>query len=517
MSVCLAGLSSAVQAGLVDQMEKALMPGPLHASHAKYEDDCDVCHRLLSKEEQNKLCLDCHDHRNIAEDLRDKRGFHGRLAEVRKKACRVCHAEHKGRDARMVLLDTQTFNHDNSDFVLRGRHRDAPCKACHKPKKTYRQAPKACVDCHESDDPHDGKLGKRCDSCHGENRWLDFRFDHGQTEFKLRGKHKGVVCQNCHPQQTYRAVAKTCISCHRSDDVHRGRYGKKCKDCHDVNGWATQHFDHDKDTDYRLTGRHQKVACEQCHRDAPKPKAKREPLKTDCYSCHRLHDEHKGQYGRKCKSCHSTKGWKKTTFRHDKTDFPLKGKHKKVACVDCHAGDIYKEELGVHCIDCHRSHDVHGGQQGKQCADCHNEESWSGKVAFDHDLANFPLLGAHATVACEECHASGNFKDAKVSCVSCHAVDDTHRRRLGANCGVCHYVGDWKAWDFDHDKKTDFKLEGAHRGIVCEACHREVVTEKIKLSTDCSYCHLSDDAHNGGFGRRCGRCHGVKSFDEIRM
>ena len=259
------------------------------------------------------------------------------------------------------------------------------------------------------------------------------------------------------------------------------------------------------------------MACEQCHRDAPKPKAKREPLKTDCYSCHRLHDEHKGQYGRKCKSCHSTKGWKKTTFRHDKTDFPLKGKHKKVACADCHAGDIYKEELGVHCIDCHRSHDVHGGQQGKQCADCHNEESWSGKVAFDHDLANFPLLGAHATVACEECHASGNFKDAKVSCVSCHAVDDTHRRRLGANCGTCHYVGDWKAWDFDHDKKTDFKLEGAHRGIVCEACHREVVTEKIELSTDCSYCHLSDDAHNGGFGRRCGRCHGVKSFDEIRM
>ena len=149
MSVCLAGLSSAVQAGLVDQMEKALMPGPLHASHAKYEDDCDVCHRLLSKEEQNKLCLDCHDHRNIAEDLRDKRGFHGRLVEVRKKECRVCHTEHKGRDARMVLLDTQTFNHDNSDFVLQSRHRDAPCKAVQKPKKADHQAPKAWRDSHE--------------------------------------------------------------------------------------------------------------------------------------------------------------------------------------------------------------------------------------------------------------------------------------------------------------------------------------------------------------------------------
>jgi hypothetical protein len=205
-------------------------------------------------------------------------------------------------------------------------------------------------------------------------------------------------------------------------------------------------------------------------------------------------------------------------FNHSKTDYPLKGKHKDIACGDCHTGkNIYKEHLTGACYSCHRSDDVHREQQGKKCQDCHNEKGWQDEVKFDHGLTKFPLLGAHAALACEECHTSGAFKETKPQCLSCHQNDDVHKRTLGKRCDRCHYVGDWKAWEFDHDRKTDFKLDGGHKGIVCSACHREPVEDEVEILSDCQSCHLRDDVHNGEFGRHCQRCHSTKSFSDIRM
>lgn len=515
-AVWLAGLAWPACADVVNSMEQALMPGELSQAHAKFESDCNNCHKFFGKTLQNSLCLDCHDHKNVADDIKAKKGMHGRIPGIGEKECRVCHSEHKGRENKLVLLDTQTFDHAQTDFTLRGRHRDAPCGACHKAEKPYHAAPHRCVDCHEKQDPHEGKLGKACEGCHGESRWQDFRFDHAKTDFKLHGKHKGVECRSCHPKQHYQGTPKKCHSCHERDDKHEGRYGSKCQDCHAETGWAKQKFDHDKDTKYPLKGRHVQVLCEQCHKPAQADKP-REKLKTDCYSCHRLRDEHNGLYGQKCDSCHTLEGWSKMKFKHDDTDFPLKGAHEKVTCKDCHPGDIYKDKLKTNCYACHRHNDVHQGKQGEKCQECHNEKGWREKVRFDHNLAPFPLLGAHSALACEECHSSGNFKDTKMQCVACHRKDDTHERRLGSACETCHNVVDWKAWEFDHDKQTDFKLKGAHKDMVCHACHREPVADKIKLPSECNYCHLKDDAHDGAFGRQCQRCHNEKSFGDISM
>jgi hypothetical protein len=55
-------------AGVLSDMERALMPGELSAPHEEFVKECTVCHKLFGQEEQNKLCMDCHDHKNIAED-----------------------------------------------------------------------------------------------------------------------------------------------------------------------------------------------------------------------------------------------------------------------------------------------------------------------------------------------------------------------------------------------------------------------------------------------------------------
>lgn len=517
----LLGIPLLGRADVFGAMEKALMPGPLHETHAKFEDDCDVCHKLFSKENKNRLCLECHDHKNIAQDIKAKQGFHGKSPDVASRECKLCHREHGGRKAALVLLDEQTFDHALTDFSLRGAHRDAPCGACHKKGKKYHQAPGQCRQCHERDDVHKGSLGRQCQSCHSEMRWQDFRFDHGVTKFELKGKHKGVACKSCHPAQRYQGTPKDCYACHKPDDKHQGKYGSKCQDCHGVGGWSSQRFDHDKDTDYPLKGRHAQVACVKCHQDQAEG-GKRKKLETQCIACHRLQDEHRGLYGEKCKDCHSVEDWGKPTFNHDKTDYPLKGKHKDVACRDCHPGDLYKDKVKDDCYSCHRRHDVHREQQGKKCHECHNTSGWQEKVFFDHGLTKFPLLGAHNGLTCEECHSSESFKDTKRACVACHKEGDVHRQRLGEVCDECHNVTDWKSWSFDHTKQTDFELKGAHQGIVCNACHRQVVKGSIMkakhtLPNTCYGCHRSDDAHEGEFGRNCGRCHGEDDFKDVRM
>jgi hypothetical protein len=193
------------------------------------------------------------------------------------------------------------------------------------------------------------------------------------------------------------------------------------------------------------------------------------------------------------------------------TKFPLKGKHTTARCEACHTGDLYKDKLGTTCVSCHKKDDAHTGKLGTACQQCHNETGWRQKVAFDHDLSRFPLLGQHAVVPCEECHKSTSYKDASTACSSCHR-DTHHEGRLGTACASCHTPNGWALWRFDHSTQTHFPLTGAHSGLTCASCHREKSVAKISLPGTCYACHANDDAHQGNFGRGCEKCHNTRSF-----
>ncbi|MBS1213620.1 MAG: cytochrome c family protein, partial [Proteobacteria bacterium] len=75
----------------------------------------------------------------------------------------------------------------------------------------------------------------------------------------------------------------------------------------------------------------------------------------------------------------------------------------------------------------------------------------------------------------------------------------------------------WRIWNFDHDKRTDFPLQGAHEKLECKACHKDpVVGEKLELPDGCYSCHQKDDAHRGNYGQNCERCHVPTSFNELK-
>ena len=60
-------------------------------------------------------------------------------------------------------------------------------------------------------------------------------------------------------------------------------------------------------------------------------------------------------------------------FDHNKTKFPLTGKHTKVACEDCHKKSL--ENTPKDCIACHKKDDVHRGRR-PDCARCHTTNNW---------------------------------------------------------------------------------------------------------------------------------------------
>ena len=491
-----------------DSIEKFLMPGPVITGHAKYEGSCSNCHQPLGKVSQKTLCLDCH--KEIKKDISAKKGFHGQNKAVENNECKTCHSDHIGRNAKIVLLNPQEFNHKKTDFQLKGFHQQIECSACHLPTKKFRDTKHQCNDCHKKDDVHKGELGLDCSDCHSETTWIKTRFNHNKTKFKLKGKHLKADCLSCHVNKSYTDAPTNCYACHRVNDVHNQSLGTDCKDCHNETKWTSIRFDHNK-TDYPLTGKHQHVSCNSCHTSTSLKKK----LPQTCIACHRQDDTHSGRNGEKCQSCHTTKSWK-TKFNHNKTDFPLHGQHKELACTTCHQGNVYKNKLPTQCFDCHKQDDVHQKSQGKVCANCHNETDWQAKILFDHDVTHFPLIGLHASVSCDDCHVSENFKDTKSTCISCHKDDDSHKNTLGENCQQCHTPSSWSLWQFDHDKQTKFPLTGKHSGLVCNACHKKsVIKNELKLSGDCNDCHRSDDIHRGNFGRDCSHCHDTESFENF--
>ena len=565
-------------------IESILAPGKLVQAHAKWENDCSQCHVKFDRKAQDGLCMSCH--KEVGSDMRARAGYHGRL---KPQACNVCHTDHKGRSAQIVLLDKKQFDHNQTDYALRNKHQKVDCEKCHVAGKKYREAPQDCSACHRKDDVHKGSLGPKCADCHSDVGWKETtRFDHDKTRFSLTGKHIDVKCSGCHKTSEYKDTPRTCIGCHRKDDDqkgHKGQFGEKCETCHDAKAWKPSSFNHDADTKYALRGKHKTTQCTDCH----KGNVYRVKPSQDCYACHKADDKHKDSLGRDCGSCHSERSWKEPAkFNHDQTSFPLLGKHVQADCKDCHKSTMFKEApkdcygchkkedkhegaLGKSCADCHserdwkttagrfnhdltkfqlrnahadaklkcsgchkdlksyrntpidcyschKKDDKHEGQQGKQCEQCHSDRSW--KVdKFDHNLSRFPLTGRHGAVVCKDCHKNALFKDTPRDCYSCHKKEDKHKLRFGERCESCHNTRAWSIWEFDHTKRAKYPLDGAHKKVKCESCHKQEAPkgkDLAPLGTNCVACHRSDDVHDGQFGMRCETCHRTEHWKKIK-
>jgi NMD protein affecting ribosome stability and mRNA decay len=230
-----------------------------------------------------------------------------------------------------------------------------------------------------------------------------------------------------------------------------------------------------------------------------------------------------------CQNCHSTSAWQPASFNHDSVGFPLTGGHAKLQCDQCHSNGNFNLTTTA-CVSCHLkdfqgttnpNHMTTGIPQ--QCEICHTTSAWQ-PATFDHSKTAFPLTGAHAQVACAQCHTNGNYNLTTTACVACHLKDfqgttsPNHATAgIPQQCEVCHSTSAWQPATFDHSK-TGFPLTGAHVSVTCAQCH---TNGNYNLSsTTCVSCHLKDfqgtnnpNHTTAGFPQQCEICHTTSNWN----
>ncbi|NUM81503.1 hypothetical protein HUU42_11920 [bacterium] len=317
--------------------------------------------------------------------------------------CASCHETTDWRNIRH-----QSFDHSLTRYPLVGKHTTVACHRCHQPdpKKppVYKNMKFAeCADCHA--DAHAGQLAARtdkgkCESCHDAFGFRPSLFTVArhttESRYSLTGAHEKTECIKCHvklPPKEFknRTGFKTaadsnfivlkfsdqrCSACHK--DVHHGQFAEKLKNndcdiCHKTSSWKDLIFDHAKNSQFPLLGKHHNVACEKCHPtvDTEFKRVLYKPISRFCEHCHI--DIHEGQLSHHaeatpdhpktyCEKCHTNKTFKRTIFDHNvQSRYALTGAHQKVACNKCHIqtkiktdtlNTLYKP-ISTECAACH--------------------------------------------------------------------------------------------------------------------------------------------------------------------
>lgn len=413
---------------------------------AHSEVDCISCHPITDSDGSQyqqftglsfNSCVDCHD------DVHN-----GKLPGN----CKVCHTDNSFNQ----FIGHGRFNHNLTEFELKGKHINTKCFSCHSDNATPQLAfqdligteENNCVSCHT--DIHNGKLGNDCASCHNENGFVitsDVSFNHGLTDFPLEGLHQQVDCKSCHLEKLTDPINYTnCSNCH--SDYHEGEFitfhaNIDCIDCHSVENtfdFTTYGLVEHNESTFPLEGAHVATPCFMCHVSEDKWSFRN--IGMNCIDCHdNVHDDSIPlQYypENNCNNCHEPESWASIEFDHGLTSWPLEGKHQDVDCRSCHFkemedGIIIQTFSGVdvHCNSCHI--DIHENQfklNGiTDCSRCHRPESWEASE-FNHQLTSFPLDGEHQKLECSACHKeiAGNndikfieYKIKKLDCIDCHS------------------------------------------------------------------------------------------------
>ena len=408
--------------------------------------DCKECHEIGDKngkefQEFSNIsfndCKSCHD------------DAHNQQIQGE---CKQCHTE----ESFSIFKGKGRFNHNTTNFTLKGSHKSIDCFSCHNktsnPKLVFQERinkdENNCIECHS--DTHEGKYGNECVKCHNESSFLSLNnmdfFDHTVADYPLEGMHLKVDCKQCHEGRFSKAIDfSACNSCH--DDYHKDEFRKNgvspdCIECHSLEegfDYSLYTLEQHQTTMFPLDGAHVATPCFACHVSEDRWIFK--DLGSQCVDCHQdIHQDYiseKYYPDKTCASCHINDAWTIVDFDHNRTKWPLEGKHIEVDCKECHFevsenNTILTQSfktLDSKCVACHENihEDLFAINGETDCKRCHITDSWFPEK-FNHNSTSFPLEGQHAEIACNECHTSSvvdgktkiNYKIGKFECIDCH-------------------------------------------------------------------------------------------------
>ena len=167
-----------------------------------------------------------------------------------------------------------------------------------------------------------------------------------------------------------------------------------------------------------------------------------------------------------------------------------------------------------------------GGSQSSSTSnsvDAHSVQFPPGSVGAEH--AFFPLVGKHAGLACESCHANGRFAGTPNTCVACHAQDKPAVHFVG-DCAACHTAVSWQDIHFNHQVAGATDCVSCHTkdkpanhfSGQCSNCHNTSswsgATFSHQGATNCQSCHNPPSNHWSG---QCSQCHNTNDWNSINV
>jgi nitrate/TMAO reductase-like tetraheme cytochrome c subunit len=304
-------------------------------------------------------------------------------------------------------------------------------------------------------------------------------------------------CDSCHEMEPYYASWQ--------DSTHASPTAE-CRDCHippgavpyietKLGSWREiwVHITGNPEAPLAVTREIPNESCLRCHPDPPPDP----DLPTTTFS----HAEHSDE---NCVTCH-------VRLVHRPVSPPdYQDPAAMSSCLQCHDGSTASNQ----CSTCHTApHEARG-----ECSNCHNQQNWGNAEMTTHP---FPRDGAHAELACRDCHVSKpgvenipgtSMGKADPACVSCHG--DKHGGLT--DCAQCHTPTAWTNVTFEHP----FPLSGGHATLTCADCHvskpggQTVPGTQFPLpDPSCGSCH--GDQHKGLTD--CAQCHTTAGWGQVNF
>ena len=180
--------------------ETIVSPGPLTQAHSFLETDCRACHTAISGVNRES-CVWCHANETSLLG-RQPTAFHAEVSE-----CTGCHVEHQGLHANINNMD-----HDYLATIALNDLRGA---------EHWQSSPLA----------------------------IEIHMAEFLSEATLKERDLSV--------ETY---ALDCASCHAHEEPHFGYMGKDCDQCHSLERWTIDAFQHPSASS---------TECMQCHQPPP--------------------------------------------------------------------------------------------------------------------------------------------------------------------------------------------------------------------------------------------------------
>jgi len=494
---------------------------PLTGAHTTV--DCSKCH-ANGYTGTSTDCYSCHksNYDNTTNPKHSTAGF--------ATSCKDCHST--------TAWTPATFDHSQYFPIASGRHSGIACTTCHN-STNYTIFTCLTGNCHpksSTDSKHIGEVNgysyvsTECYRCHPTGRGGE-AFNHGTSGLPLSGAHLAISCESCHTP-TSAKLSPECTSCHQNNFAsavnpnHQAiGISTDCKSCHTADGWKPSTFSH-ATTNFQLAGKHTSTSCGDCH------KGKTTGTSQVCDDCHQanftnsVNPNHQNLgINTDCKGCHTSDGWKPSTFNHATTNFQLAGKHTTTACGDCHKGKT--TGTSQVCYDCHQSNFTNSLNPNHQtvgistdCKSCHSSDGWTPST-FNHASTTFQLSGGHTKAACSDCH-KGQTTGTSQICNDCHQQSFANSKNpnhtsigLSTDCKSCHTSAAWIPSSFSHST-TNFQLTGGHTSVACADCH---IGKTTGTSTVCYDCHkakyegVADPNHvAANFSQDCTTCHSTTAW-----